>query len=392
MADHGRSNGSTGKTTQQAVHATGAAAQDEFEDVLPSIVKQEVAGRSVQEIMLAKCYRAFVRATPADREGRRQLFLQAREAYGLQHGGFAFETYKVHRVPDATPGNDRSNGEADTATGGAAGTGTKAPSVAGAILIQTKDDKMFIWLAGDFPGCSPVEELVMRLDRLSAEAYLLEDTDEKTAFLMRLVGVASFAVDLWATHAGKAELTDQERAELRERVAAEDKEIGRVEEFRAIADRQAKALYLRGVLAGLGAVALVGLIGSTLPTLQAQVPWVLAAGAAAGTLGGAVSVAMRTSRPSMRMDLKAGRGLVTVFGAFRPLLGGVFGGLLYVLVKGSLLPLQEPAAPDRVAAFFIGGAFLMGFNERLVRDLLVSAAGRITPAKDGDDPKGTDAS
>jgi hypothetical protein len=97
---------------------------------------------------------------------------------------------------------------------------------------------------------------------------------------------------------------------------------------------------------------------------------------AAGALGGAVSVMTRISGgQGVFVASTHGRTMTVLAGAFRPLVGAVFGAVLYVLVIGGLLPLASPPAEqmDKVATFFAGLAFVAGFSERWAQDTIVQS-------------------
>jgi hypothetical protein len=354
----GAKNGAMNLKAVEVVETSRGAHEPDL--LLPGTIRQQVAAGSVHPGALVRCRLEHARAPDADKQGWETLFLQARDAYVRQHGALHNEIYNIHAT-------------------GAAG------------LLRSKDGFVFLWVNGSFPGCSAVEDLVSRLDSLADQALALDDTPDRDVLLGRIASLGSMVTDLWASHAGKTVLEDPDKHSIRDGLAVYEKELRRVEgRVAAVASRQAKVRYLRGVLYGLAVLLPAAVLWQRLaPFLPLQVSWVLLASALFGTLGGAVSAAMRMARPSLRMDLKAGPGLIMFSGGLRPVLGGVFGGLFYVFVKGDLIPVKEPAEPA-TAAFFVGAAFLMGFSERLVRDILLAAGNRVTPGSEGDKPEGRD--
>jgi hypothetical protein len=84
-----------------------------------------------------------------------------------------------------------------------------------------------------------------------------------------------------------------------------------------------------------------------------------------GTLGAFVSVLMRMSSNSFRVDYEVGRSTIRRLGSFRPFIGAVFGVALFFLIKSGLLNIVVDQDPPSDQFFFYGSlAFLAGFNER----------------------------
>jgi hypothetical protein len=108
---------------------------------------------------------------------------------------------------------------------------------------------------------------------------------------------------------------------------------------------------------------------------------------AAGSIGSVASVMFRITRgQTLSVNTDQGRLVTVINGAFRPLVGAVFGVALYILVQGQLLPLDEPAevgnpgevgeigSAIRIQQFFYAGlAFLAGFSERWAQDTILQS-------------------
>jgi hypothetical protein len=93
-----------------------------------------------------------------------------------------------------------------------------------------------------------------------------------------------------------------------------------------------------------------------------------------GTLGAFVSVLMRMSSNSFRVDYEVGRSTIRRLGSFRPFIGAVFGVAMYFLVKSGLLNIDVHLEPPSEQFFFFGSlAFLAGFNERWTNVILGKA-------------------
>lgn len=132
--------------------------------------------------------------------------------------------------------------------------------------------------------------------------------------------------------------------------------------------------YLLGMLPGLAIVGAV-VVGITLasPIKSSQYP--LGIVLAGGALGALLSVLSRTTKAqlskSLIVDVKASAGLIFSAGAFRPVVGALFGIALYALIASGLVPIKVPAATSQLY-FFVGAiSFLAGFSERLAQDALI---------------------
>jgi len=96
---------------------------------------------------------------------------------------------------------------------------------------------------------------------------------------------------------------------------------------------------------------------------------------AAGAIGAIVSVMSRMASPrnAFFVDYEVGRSALRFVGSFRPLLGAIFGLVLFFAVKGQLLQIKPPD----VASFYWYTvlAFVAGFSERFTRVLIKETAG-----------------
>ncbi|HWM06113.1 MAG TPA: hypothetical protein VNP92_27530, partial [Actinophytocola sp.] len=96
--------------------------------------------------------------------------------------------------------------------------------------------------------------------------------------------------------------------------------------------------------------------------------------AATGGLGSIASVMIRLTRgQNLSVNPRQGPIVTVISGAFRTMIGTVFGVALYVLVQGDLLPLDDTADGSR-PMFYAGLAFLAGFSERWAQDTIVRSA------------------
>ncbi len=103
---------------------------------------------------------------------------------------------------------------------------------------------------------------------------------------------------------------------------------------------------------------------------------------AAGGLGAIISVLIRISR-GQRLDVDTTQEpfLTCLMGSCRPVIGGVLGVALYVLLKAHFIPLEAPAASAPAAPYFFTAiAFLAGFSERWAQDTIVRSMPLATSA------------
>jgi hypothetical protein len=142
------------------------------------------------------------------------------------------------------------------------------------------------------------------------------------------------------------------------------------------ADKVARMVYVSGLFAGVAAVlpvavlAGVGLWIFSALHLDQHATQAFFACLTAGALGAFVSVLSRMASPAkFELDPEVGRRAIFYLGAYRPLVGAIFGVTLYFLLKSSLLEVQ----PSKEFATFVVGAFLGGFSERFVKVMLSSA-------------------
>jgi len=153
-------------------------------------------------------------------------------------------------------------------------------------------------------------------------------------------------------------------------------ETERAEGLLAVAaQRSAQARYARGMLYGSVAV-LVGsaLIAGVLALKHVSAQYAIAA--PAGALGALISVLQRMTSGGLKLDFHAGKQMLSLFGAVRPLIGAVFGMAVFVLLRGGVLPaVGTPTVP---LAFYASVGFLAGFNERFAQDMLVGSAKRMS--------------
>jgi hypothetical protein len=147
------------------------------------------------------------------------------------------------------------------------------------------------------------------------------------------------------------------------------------------AARAASYLYMWGSLVGLGVLAIVlgilGLIfwgvGSDYPTDERVATAVGCA--VAGALGACASVSWRvTAGVLLNIDPGAGVPALRRLGVLRPFIGAIFGLAIYFALRSNFVNIGESNQNFYFFAFF---AFVAGFSERVIPDLLHSAEERL---------------
>jgi hypothetical protein len=138
--------------------------------------------------------------------------------------------------------------------------------------------------------------------------------------------------------------------------------------------RQAQIVYLKGVLRGLGAllvlVPALTLLISALHSSEID-PMLFVGSLIAGSLGATMSVLMRMSGGKFDVNHEIGREYVSNLGLARPYIGAVFALVLYFAVQGGLLnQVTVPEHGDGEFAFFVAGAFAIGFSERFAKEIV----------------------
>ena len=170
-----------------------------------------------------------------------------------------------------------------------------------------------------------------------------------------------------------------------EEIADQNRELDRIEShYEQAASREAQIVYLGGMLWGVLALCAVAVpIGLLLAGTDVPVDLTTFFGCLiAGALGALVSVVTRMSADKFHVRHEVGRSYVQRVAAFRPLIGGVFGLLVYFALQGELLrQLQIPTDDANRFAFFLVLAFAAGFSERMVKEVLRSADGDAAPPK-----------
>ena len=87
-----------------------------------------------------------------------------------------------------------------------------------------------------------------------------------------------------------------------------------------------------------------------------------------------MSVLIRMSGGKFDVNHEIGREYVSNLGLARPYIGAVFALLLYFAVQGGMLDqVNVPEPGDGEFAFYVAGAFAIGFSERFAKEIVRKA-------------------
>jgi hypothetical protein len=175
-------------------------------------------------------------------------------------------------------------------------------------------------------------------------------------------------------------------------VARHREEIDRIERYydRA-AKKAARIRYFYGMLLGLLPVAALGVLSAGFIELFGDLDLSSAAARnfyaclGAGALGAVVSVMTRMRQEDgLKLDYEVGPALIVMLGAFRPVLGAIFGTVAYFALESGFLPLTPPET-DKVFFYYPLIAFFAGFSERFAHVVLGDADLSVARALSGAD-------
>ena len=141
--------------------------------------------------------------------------------------------------------------------------------------------------------------------------------------------------------------------------------------YEAAAQRQAQLEYLVGMVMFLGlAVAATAVIAIFTPLLD-EAATVSVLGGAAGAV---VSVMNRMTSGSLKVRAEAGKKTIRALGFMRPVIGAVFGAVVYLFLDGGIVQVLSPPDGGENLAFYAALGFVSGFSERFAQDVIAQAA------------------
>ena len=159
--------------------------------------------------------------------------------------------------------------------------------------------------------------------------------------------------------------------------------------------RQARFEYFEGV--GLGALITIPVLAAAgwaavhygaSQLSQPGAPGSLTAAIVGGAAGAVISVTQRMTtqtKTPLVIDFTAPKQQKIALGALRPIVGAVFGAVVYFAIIGGLLAVEARTGKDAsiAVAFFAVAGFAAGFSERFASDVLQRASSGILPTTQG---------
>jgi hypothetical protein len=236
------------------------------------------------------------------------------------------------------------------------------------------------WVTKDAPV---IAEALQRCETLAIRVTeVLRGTGERVA-MQWIHSVASHLLGLMDRTDGRPE-SGEARAVAHEQM----RELAKVEDYYGRAGSNAgRIVYFWGMMIGVVDIALLAPVVAGIFLLfdlydsHTRELQTFFACYAAGAVGALVSVMSRMNQgeDKFSIDYEVGRNSIRRMGSFRPILGAVFGVVLYFTLSSGILQTEIP--PDDSQAFFYYGtlAFVAGFSERFTK-VILGGAERLAPA------------
>ncbi len=267
------------------------------------------------------------------------------------------------------------------------------------VLFDLPDEPAFVSLRVGFAG------LLHRIDAKHLSAQFMLRGLSRHVLIRRLFALRrDMLADLDKAREGLGYSADRAASALSgHSLSAREKAVGArltqslsgyEQEFSSIsrtygqaAKREARIIYLSGMLVGLVLLALFSLVLGLLlwaANLPIDLDTFLTC-LAAGAIGAFVSVLQRMSAGKFTVNHEVGREYVQRLAYFRPFIGSIFGLAVFFALEGGLANVTPPQDSTQRYAFFAFTAFLAGFSERFAKEMLGSPSGADTEESDLDE-------
>jgi hypothetical protein len=153
------------------------------------------------------------------------------------------------------------------------------------------------------------------------------------------------------------------------------------EYYRRVGSERGKVQYVAS--SAIGATIIIALVASVLAFPETSGLRIWAGVILAGAVGALLSVLERLTRGSLKVQFETGVLAMIISGASRPVVGALSGLALFVLVNGNfVLSIGKASSETDRSFFFTALAFLAGFSERLLKDVLGNATQVVTGEKE----------
>lgn len=275
-----------------------------------------------------------------------------------------------------------------------------APAIQ-AIVMKDEGGVVFDFSTLGDPGTdwADAKELLYAIDEIGENASRwIHDPRERDPHLVTVFGLGTEVLSaverrVWRQHIARRQGTTddpQSDAVLKSELAplARLTKTAQGALVRA-AEHSAQSAYTLGVF--IGGAALLGLTLLIAAALYiAKLPAIDVIALPAGGIGGTLSVMNRLHSNSLKLEYQSSHKRLTLFGALRPWIGGVFGMVVFAIIESTLLTtIQVPGGTGPQVAFFALLGFLSGFNERFAHDFMTRVGGELGP--DAASPAGRNA-
>ena len=141
--------------------------------------------------------------------------------------------------------------------------------------------------------------------------------------------------------------------------------------YESSAQRQAQLEYLVGMgmflvlpVAGTAAIALTSGLLDEAATVSVL----------GGAAGAVVSVMNRMTGGGLKVRPEGGKKTIRALGFMRPVIGAVFGAVVYLFLDGGIVQVLSPPDGGANLAFYAGLGFVSGFSERFAQDVIAHAS------------------
>jgi hypothetical protein len=218
------------------------------------------------------------------------------------------------------------------------------------------------------------EETLWRCSSLARRSKQLLRSTNARMVLRLMYSLIVYLLSVLDSQQGAPEGERKKRIE-RALATAQEHLDGAQEQYMRSAIWGAQLAYCQGMIMGLltllAVLAGIGVVGRSIDENEfSRILMTLGAGG----VGALVSVMHRLTTDRLQLNHTAEHNSLRLLGAFRPLLGGILGFVVYVLISGDLLNISGPTGSPLKTLYFLAGiAFLAGFSERLAQDTLTQA-------------------
>jgi hypothetical protein len=250
----------------------------------------------------------------------------------------------------------------------------------GAAAVLTEKAKLFLsppWMTAENVEA---QKLLSQCDRLRIEVEQLLWGRDRRMCLELIYGIVTLVFSVLQPINARKRRTTTSLSFPSDLVSALSEQLADARAyFERSASRAAQILYTGGMLGGGFMLFLLGR-GFLDVVLSTPAFFSLFLASAMGSVGAVVSVMSRMALGKLSVNYEAGRWMLVFVGVFRPIMGAILAGVLYLSVASGIVPLAAPTDSPRQLLFYSLLGFLGGFSERWVQDMLTSVAGLLPKA------------